>query len=61
MNTFTIDPRLFLVFSKDEIDTLVAKANRLDDNEGKVIDLRKNGFIYPIALTSKEIMAYPLM
>lgn len=56
-----IDQRLTSLLSKDQLDNLLRRASKLKDGEGKVFNFVVSGFIYPIAVTSREISAYPLI
>lgn len=56
-----IDQRLTSLLSKDQLDNLLRRASKLEDGEGEVFNLVVMGFIYPIAVTSREISAFPLM
>ena len=54
-----IDQRLLGLLSKEQMDQLIRRAEKLSEDEGKVFNFVISGFIYPVAVTSKEISAYP--
>lgn len=55
-----IDPRIWNLFSDDEIIDMWMESNKLQKGEGKVIHIRKGEWKYPVALLNEEITLFPL-
>ena len=56
-----IDKRLMSFLSSDCLTNLIGQANKLSENEGKVVRIDDvDGWRYEVAILSNEISAFPL-
>ena len=54
-----IDPRLFPVLSRRQLDWLQEKAERLELDEWKIFHFVVKGFLYPVEVSAGEISTFP--